>query len=309
MQKVFVVIPHYRGEKYLAACLQSVVDNHCPPENIVVVDNNSPGNHVEQLCKQFGKINLLRNEINHGFGKACNIGADFAFKRGARHILILNQDTIVSEGTIESLVRVLESNRDMAIAAPLLYKFDQRSFEPFFITWYISQCPEMVSDALEGNLKDFYPVKKVSGACMAVKAETIDVIGLFDPLYFMYCEDDDFCRRAKKCGYQTAIVPSAKVFHAHSHTAESGSTFIDQFKISSRIIYTLKDLDKSFALNSAKVIKMGFVDSLELLSHLHIKKWMVAMKEYFKILLQLSNIFASRLKEENIISKCRDKHE
>ena len=144
---------------------------------------------------------------------------------------------------------------------------------------------------------------------MAVKAEAINTIGLFDPLYFMYSEDDDFCRRVNKCGYQTALVPSAKVFHAHSHTADSGSIFIDRCKINSKIIYTLKDLDKSFSMNCAKIIKMWFVDSLELLSRLHIKKWMIVLKEYLKIVLQLSKIFASRLNEENIISKCRDKHE
>ena len=262
MNKTYVVIPHYRGEKYLADCLQSVLDNRCPPENIVVIDNNSPGDQVELLCKQFGKINLFRNKINLGFGKACNIGTDYALRNGASNVLILNQDTIVSEGAVESLVRVLESSRNMAIAAPLLYKFDQKSFEAFFITWYISQCPEILSDALEGNLKDFYPIQNVSGACMAVKAEAINTIGLFDPLYFMYSEDDDFCRRVNKCGYQTALVPSAKVFHAHSHTADSGSIFIDRCKINSKIIYTLKDLDKSFSMNCAKIIKMWFVDSL-----------------------------------------------
>jgi GT2 family glycosyltransferase len=64
-----------------------------------------------------------------------------------------------------------------------------------------------------GQIKDTQETKWVSGCCMLIKREVIEKIGVLDPDYFNNYEDVDYCLRAKKAGFEIAIVPNSKIYH------------------------------------------------------------------------------------------------
>ena len=95
---VDIVIVNWNAGSYLQDCIKSIIDNK--NENIgdvLIVDNGSTDNSLSLLPNDKTYINIIREKINHGFGKACNIGAKYT---DSKYILFLNPDTKINESSI-----------------------------------------------------------------------------------------------------------------------------------------------------------------------------------------------------------------
>ncbi len=297
-----VVIPHYQGERWLTRCIQSVLDNGLPPENITLVDNYSPGHDIGRLCEPFKGIRLIKNKVNLGFGRACNIGVEAALGEGAEYLVILNQDCMVKPNALNRLVGVLKADTHIALAAPILYEYEDTLIESFFIRWFITQCPGLLSDALKGTLQPCYTMQRASGACLAVRAETVRKFGLFDPIYFMYAEDDDLCRRLCVAGYKIALVPAAGVHHAHSNSERTAHHLnLERLKRKSALFCELKDPSRHFWFSFLKAIKMMLSSQLDTLCRFQVSKNLVFMIDDIAVLASLRRVFVQRNKEIELI--------
>ena len=253
MQKVCIVIPFYNGDEYIEACLKSLSVGSCAQAGKIVVNNSDKPTNLPDIAGSYGNVTVIDAKPRIGFGRACNEGAKIAVLNGARYIIILNQDCVVHEDLVSQLIAPFEESAELVLTAPIHYDFSFSSIESFFISHHISTCPELFYDALNQQIKIRYKLDYVSGACFAIRSDFIERFGLFDPIYFMYGEDDDLCRRIKYLNYDIALIPRAKIGHHNQAKDCSNERYRHTLVRHSKSIYYLKDIKAPFVRSCLKV--------------------------------------------------------
>lgn len=224
-----VVIINWNTREDLLVCLDSVgfVTKGFTVETIVV-DNGSQDGSVNEVKKAFPLVHLIENERNLGFAKAANQGLQ---KASGRYVLLLNPDTQVKNGAIERLVSFMDAHSDVGVAGAQLLNADGSKQNS--IANFPSLGTELLNKSLlrwlfpkkfpgkERNYSEPIEVDSVIGACMMVRREAIEQIGLLDEDYFLFLEETDWCYRMKKGGWKVYHVPQAEVYHFQGKSAET----------------------------------------------------------------------------------------
>jgi hypothetical protein len=210
--KVSIIILNWNGGEDILECLKSVKDIDYPDYEIIVVDNGSTDNSVEEIKRTFPDIKLIQNDKNLGFPEGANVGIRAA---AGGYIMLLNDDTVVARNILKDLVEAMGSNANIGIAGPMILYHN----EPDKI-WsaggrlnFLGYASHIGKGLNKELFNKSYPVDYITGCAVLIKKEVIDKIGLLDPEYFLYFEDADFCLRAKKAGYEYIYVPSPTVWH------------------------------------------------------------------------------------------------
>ena len=214
---VWIVIPTWNRCEDLIECLDSLNKVTYKHLRIVVVDNASSDETVYSVEKLYPKVEIIRLSENLGAPKASNIGFEYALDHDADYILRLDSDTIVGSGFLEPLIEVAEDNPKIGVLSPKIYYND-----PPDLIWYAGvdahpwhfgsvndQCNK--KDAEISDQSRF--VDYVWGAAMLIKREVIEKTQGFDPDFFIYHEEVDFCLRVKDLGYQLYYVAESSILH------------------------------------------------------------------------------------------------
>ncbi len=212
MRKLTVVIPTYRGEPWIRRCLSSVLESRGVFLRVVVFDNASVDGTRKIVHAEFPQVEMIESAANVGFARANNRVIRRAISRGDDYVFLLNEDTRVEPGTFASLIEVAET-QDVSILSPLQYDYEGRAFESDFDT--LIRQERLGKDWARA---EFVPTSRIIGAAMLLKLLTLRRIGMFDPAYFLYAEEEDLCRRALSHGYKVGITPRARIFHGHKST-------------------------------------------------------------------------------------------
>jgi GT2 family glycosyltransferase len=211
MRVVCVVVTH-NGSPWVEQCLTSVTAND-HQTHVIVVDNAST-DHTLEIVSSVPNVEIVRLDENKGFGAANNIGIRRGLQVGADYILLLNQDAWLLPDTIDILAKQMQKNPAIGIASPLHWDASGKHLDNKFCGYICDHAPVFVSDLLHDSLKPTYVVPFVNAAIWLITRQCIEQVGGFDPLYFMYGEDSDYCRRVDFHGLHIAIVPSAHAHHA-----------------------------------------------------------------------------------------------
>lgn len=183
----------------------------------IVVDNNSQDNTVQFIEKNFPEVLLVKENKNHGFGKANNIGIKKALVLGADYVFLLNQDAYLESNTIEELLKVFNTNEKIGVASPIHLNGNGSALDKLFSTYVapkLSNNPCLfMSDSYNLQLSKYYEVDFVNAAAWLLSRECIEKIGLFDPLFYHYGEDVNYCQRLKYFNYKLVIVPESRIYH------------------------------------------------------------------------------------------------
>lgn len=193
-----IVIVTYNSEKWILNCIKSLAHNtfNTKKLNIIFVDNSSSDSSVsvikevkELYGEIFGRIEIVVNKKNKGFGTACNIGA----KQGkASYIFFLNVDTEISNNSLVNL------EKDILTSSINVAAWEMRQF-PFEHPKYYDPVTQFTS--------------WVSGAAVVIKREAFNKVRGFDESIFLYAEDVDLSWRIAAEGYNLKYVPDAIVVH------------------------------------------------------------------------------------------------
>jgi GT2 family glycosyltransferase len=225
-----IIIVHYDTPGLLRQCLASL----CVEElacQVAVLDNASPDRSVRQLPEEFPRVRFVFNEENVGFARACNQGIRMG--EGA-YCMLLNPDAIIDGTAIGGLVECMERNPKVGVVAPrLVYpdgslQFSVRRFPTLLaillrVLRLDGLFPRPVGRYLmrdwdhgEGREVDW-----VMGACMLLRREALDEVGLLDEGFFMYYEDIDLCYRMGRKGWKVRYEPGIAVRHEHQRDSAS----------------------------------------------------------------------------------------
>ena len=213
------VIVTYNSEAVIRKCIQSIKNQ---VDAIIVVDNNSSDKTIKKL-NGYENLTLIEQKTNLGYAQAVNRGIQVASFLRSKYMIIMNPDIIAEPGSIETMRKFIDRNKDSGIVGPAV-KHAKRSGKGFMydlggkINWLIGRSRHVNVETIKGNR----PLSRdyVSGCFMVIKAAALTKIGKFDERFFMYYEDDDICTRMKQKGYTVYNLPSARVYHVEA--ASSG---------------------------------------------------------------------------------------
>lgn len=263
MTKIAIIILNWNGKEFIFKCLDSLkkLKTSGIVLEIVFVDNASTDNSVEMIKElirpQTSNLKLILNQKNLGFAEGNNVGIRDALENGADFILILNPDTIVDKNLVVQLIKVAKSNSKIGIIGPKIYfapgyEFHKTRYKPNEkgrVIWYAGGILEWqnvlashrgVDEVDHGQYDQTGETDFVSGCAMLVRKEVFAKIGLFDPKYFLYWEDNDFCQRARKAGFKIFYTPGAKMFHLNAGSSASGGPLQEYYITRNRLLFGMR---------------------------------------------------------------------
>tara|TARA_R110002072_G_scaffold117281_15_gene248286 strand:+ start:1618 stop:2547 length:930 start_codon:yes stop_codon:yes gene_type:complete len=212
--KVYVVIVTFNPLQWIEKCFQSLRQSTLPLSTIVI-DNNSTDGSRERIQTEYPEVDFIALETNLGFGAANNIGIKKACDEDADFIFLLNQDAWIDSDTIEKLIYVSKNNPDFGILSPLHFNGKGDGLDFWFST-YISppRCNKYISDLIVGKkIEAIYATTMVNAAAWLLPSQTLRKIGGFNPSFFHYGEDTNYCERVLYAGFKIGVVPSAVIYH------------------------------------------------------------------------------------------------
>lgn len=236
MLDLSIVILSWNVRDLLRQCLASVFAHQSPlAAEVIVVDNASSDDSPAMVRAEFPQVKLIVNAVNRGYTGGNNDGIAAA---AGRYVLILNPDTQVVGDALATLVNYADAHPEAGVIGPQLVNPDgtiqssRRRFPTlttalFESTWLQAWAPRHVrSDYYVHDRPDTetQPVDWVVGACLLVRREVIDQVGVLDEGFFMYSEELDWCRRIKQAGWQVVYLPPAQVIHYVGKSSEQVAT-------------------------------------------------------------------------------------
>lgn len=206
--KTYIIIVTFNGVEWLSKCMEST-KNYV----VIVVDNCSSDATVITIKKNYPEVILIEQTENLGFGQANNIGITYALKEGAEYVFLLNQDAYLQPDTVEKLIEVYNNNSEYGILSPIHLNGDASKLDKNFSN-YIKANDALFCDALKGYFsKPIYEVPFVNAAAWLLPRKMLETIGGFDPIFYHYAEDDNYCQRVLYHGFKIGVVPNCYVLH------------------------------------------------------------------------------------------------
>lgn len=216
---VSVIIVSYNAASYLKECLDSILKfTKSPDFEVIVVDNNSSDDSLK-VAKSFGgKITVIANKDNRGFGAGINIG----LKRvTGKYVLVLNPDILFLDDAISKMMAYMGQHLDVGLAGCQFFDSEQKmlpngGFFPtltrLFLWTFSLRTPHGYHPKANLYDKEFYP-DWVTGGFMFVKKEAVDKVGGLDENIFMYGEEVEWQYQIRQAGYKIGYTPITKVIH------------------------------------------------------------------------------------------------
>lgn len=240
---VSIVIPSYNARKVLADCLESIVAS--PPDvaiELIVVDDGSVDGTSEMVQERFPNAVLIRNETNLGYASSCNRAIEAS--RG-KYIYLLNNDTLVLEGAIDTMVRFLEDNPCVGVVGSRVLNEDgslQSTVKALpTYTAALFGARSIVTRLFPNNrfsrrhllhigrkLDAPFAAGLVSGSSSMSPRRVMQKVGPLDERFF-YHVDADYCKRVWDAGWEVYYLPSASIIHLN-HRGGSMSNWAQRFR-------------------------------------------------------------------------------
>jgi GT2 family glycosyltransferase len=217
---VTVVIPSFRDATLVAQLVEKIRQT-TPAERvrIIVADDASGAEHVHRL-RAIPGIEVLAGEHNAGFAANVNRGLRAADPR--HDVVLLNSDVIPLRDWLACLQYATTRADDVGIVgAKLLYPDNRIQYggtlrNPRALEWFDHRYRFKPADWGPADVEG--PTLAATGACMYIRREVLDRVGLFDEAYPMAYEDVDYGLRTWQAGYQVIYAPSARLHHHESLT-------------------------------------------------------------------------------------------
>jgi hypothetical protein len=214
--KVFIIILNWNNWSDTLECLKSFQNNDYPNYQVVIIDNGSDEKPTPPSDPQ---VKLIYNQENLGFAGGNNVGIRYALEKGADYVLLLNNDTIVSQDFLSKLVKVAESDKKFGLLGPKIYFADEPQkiwFAGGEVNWLYNKGVMRGYDEIDKGQYDLPQIQEtgyITGCCLLIKKEAIEKIGLMPEDYFLYYEDTDWSLKAQRAGYDCIFVPAARIWH------------------------------------------------------------------------------------------------
>ncbi|MCM8709411.1 glycosyltransferase family 2 protein [Clostridium sp. SYSU_GA19001] len=272
MNKTIIILVNYNNFTDTIQCVNSLKKLTNKNYEIVIVDNGSQNNSVEEIKKSLPNIKLIETGKNLGFAGANNVAIKYGLENNADFYLLLNNDTIVEPDFLDNMMEIFKNYSKVGIVGSKIMYYGNKK-----LIWYAGGKVNWLKFRVEhfglkeidkGQYDNESEVDFITGCNMLIKKEVLENIGLLEEDYFMYYEDVDFCIKAMMKGYKLIYTPKAVIYHKVS-VASGGedSAFAIKWNTRNKIIFMNKF--------KKKVKLFSYLVSIAGISVSNIKKWIM----------------------------------
>jgi GT2 family glycosyltransferase len=265
--RVSAVIVSFNTAPLLERAIQSLVASSALVDGveIIVVDNASEDGSPQMVRERFPDVRLVRLTRNVGFAAGTNVGLRMA--RGEQ-LLLLNPDAELLHHALPTLSSFLAEHPWVAAVGPRLIYADGSPQDSAFHFPSLGQIAldffpapaRIMRSGLNGRYlpgTEPHAIDHPLGACMLISRAALDDVGLFDDGFFMYCEEVDWCMRARERGWEIYHHPDAVVVHHGGKSTEQRSGAMFQQLHSSRWRLYEKHYGSCFRRAARLITRLG----------------------------------------------------
>ena len=207
-------------------CLRSVYENTREVSfEIILVNNACTDGSDEMVRAEFPQVRLIVNVERLGFSENNNIAMRAAL---GRYFLLLNEDTYVRPGALDTLVKFMDGRPDAGACGGTLLNPDgtvqhtgkmrptmsAAIFVSLGLARYFPDNPYTKQYFHQKeSYSDYEEVDQMNGACLLVRREVVEQIGDLDERFFMAAQDVDWCLRMRDAGWKIFYIPKAEIVH------------------------------------------------------------------------------------------------
>ena len=241
---ISIITINYNQLEVSCEMLDSVKELSYPNLEIIFVDNASKNSPRQHINKHYPEVHFIRSEKNLGFSGGNNLGikassGDFLF--------FVNNDTVLADGLLESLIEVFDKIPQLGIVSPLIRYFPSEETAGKNIIQYAGTTEVNpytarnttlgVGEEDKGQYSQAHPTPYAHGAAMMLPRTVVEQVGGMPEEFFLYYEELDWCEQIRKAGYKVYIEPKAKIFHKESLSVGKSSTLKTYYLTRNRIFF------------------------------------------------------------------------
>lgn len=216
MQSVAIIVLNFNGKDCLPKCLLALSGLLYKHTEVVVVDNGSTDDSLEDAKRSFPDYTYISKSTNTGFAAGMNTGIKYALAKGHDFIWLMNYDAEVQPESLNKLIEACQQDQKRALLSPLILDTAQKVwFSGGKINYFRMRVEHETSRRLPLGS---YQTEFLTGCALLVKRKVFENIGLLDERFFLYYEDAEFSKRAQKRGYSLWVTPEAVVVHEEKST-------------------------------------------------------------------------------------------
>jgi GT2 family glycosyltransferase len=289
LTNLLIVIVNYRTAPLVVDCLSSLSEQvlSLPGTQVVIVDNASGDGSSEAISEAISAngwshwASLIASEKNGGFSFGNNLAIRSALKseNPPSYFLLLNPDTQVRPRALQALLEFMERCPNAGIAGssfeddegqpwPFAFRFPS-IFSEWDYGFRLGVLSKLLSRwTVSRTMGDEEAeVDWLSGACLMIRRQVFESVGLMDEEYFLYYEETDFCLQAKRAGWECWYVPQSRVMHILGQS--TGVTCQNQQP--KRTPQYLFDSRRRYFLKNYGLMYTALTDTIWIVGHLHWK--------------------------------------
>jgi N-acetylglucosaminyl-diphospho-decaprenol L-rhamnosyltransferase len=272
-----IIIVSYNTRNLTAQCLTSVYDSLADSNlaaEVWVVDNASSDRSAAMVKRRFKAAQVLARKDNLGFAGGTNLALEqlAGLDEPPRHVLLLNPDTVVEGDAIARMVAFLDRHPEVAVVGPRLTygdgSFQHSAFHFPTLTMLAFDFWPPHNRLIDSGLNGRYTPRRYAGgkpfavdhplgAALMIRWSTIQEIGPLDTDFFMYCEEIDWCMRARMTGRFVYCLPDAHIVHLGG---QSTAQFRDEMFVAlwrSRYLLFDKYYNRSYRFLARQLVRWG----------------------------------------------------
>ena len=218
----FLTVNYYSSE--LISRLVKSIENDTGVYTIVIVNNSPEDTGLDKLSNN---LKIIEAKQNVGFGNACNLGLNWIYDRDPSAVVwLINPDAYFKSGCsdraksiTEDAIAFFTNYPKISILGTAVYNASGEitsaggTFTP-------KTAALSIVDSFPANQQDYIETDWVSGCSLLINLTNFKQCPQFDPRYFLYYEDLDFCLRYGQQGHKIAVTQQLNIIHDTSSISD-----------------------------------------------------------------------------------------
>jgi len=247
--KIFIIILNWNGKDDTIECLNSLEKIDYKTYKIILIDNDSRDNSAKEIKKKFPNVKLIQSKKNLGWVGGNNIGIKYALENKADYILLLNNDTVVDKKFLSEMIKIAEKDEKIGIVSSKSYFYSNPNILQYTTLKFNFKTGQSILEGYgqedKGQFDNSQEMDLCGGACMLIKSEVFEKIGLLDEIYSLYFGDTDLGIRTRRAGYKIIFCPKAKIWHKVSMSIGGNSCPVKEYLMNrNRVVFMKKYTNK-----------------------------------------------------------------
>jgi len=255
---VWILVLNYCSLEDTLGCVESIRKVNYDHLHLLVIDNASPDGSGNSLSEIIPANEFLALPSNIGYAGGNNEAIRIAVQQKAQYIFIVNPDIRIAHASIKQYVSILEADKSIGALNPIQLSADGKSIDEKFYSSVLKK--QDISFCHTNKTQHLWEVDTLFGASLMLPVSTIKNVGVFDPLYFAYGEEEDLCRRIKYHNFKLVVTAQSPVIHLRTKESDTVTDFVLFLRLKGSYLFKLKDPILGYRYAVKKVFKDIILD-------------------------------------------------